>query len=249
MQSHSYHVLPGVRFAAEVPEEWHVADGAKLVILGARSADEAISEATTLRKLWPDAKIVLLEPDCPVWLDSLFASQIDACVPLFVSGVTLVRILEMIAATDGRILIISDMGVPANRPAQEVHGLSGPSGLKPRQSEAPEATSVPMPLGGGAQPAAQPASRDVSGFSGTAVPRVSHLRMLPELSEREIQILNGLVKGHANKVIARVCDITEATVKVHIRSILRKVRAENRTQAAIWALESGYFVDGPPKSH
>ena len=53
------------------------------------------------------------------------------------------------------------------------------------------------------------------------------------LSEREGQVLDGLVKGHANKVIARGCGITEATVKVHMKSILRKIRVGNRTQAAI----------------
>jgi DNA-binding NarL/FixJ family response regulator len=61
-----------------------------------------------------------------------------------------------------------------------------------------------------------------------------------QLSEREIQILKDLVKGHANKVIARTYDITEATVKVHVRTILRKIRVGNRTQAAIWARENGY---------
>ena len=58
------------------------------------------------------------------------------------------------------------------------------------------------------------------------------------LSEREAQILYGLVKGHANKVIARTCGTTEATVKVHMRTILRKVRRSNRTQLAIWALQN-----------
>ena len=70
------------------------------------------------------------------------------------------------------------------------------------------------------------------------------LRNHPGLSEREAQILDGLVKGHANKVIARTCDITEATVKVHMKSILRKIRVDNRTQAAIWAMENGYAADG-----
>src|SRR5262249_15628763 len=63
------------------------------------------------------------------------------------------------------------------------------------------------------------------------------------LSEREEQILNGLVKGQANKVIARTFDISEATVKVHMKSILRKIRVANRTQAAIWAMENGYCAD------
>jgi two-component system nitrate/nitrite response regulator NarL len=60
------------------------------------------------------------------------------------------------------------------------------------------------------------------------------------LSEREEQILKSVVKGHGNKMIARTLDIAEATVKVHMKSVLRKIRVANRTQAAIWALENGY---------
>lgn len=56
------------------------------------------------------------------------------------------------------------------------------------------------------------------------------------LSERELVILRALVQGSANKVIANELDITEATVKVHVKAILRKLRAKNRTQAAIWAV-------------
>lgn len=58
----------------------------------------------------------------------------------------------------------------------------------------------------------------------------------PSLSERERQIVDGLVKGLPNKIIARACGITEATVKVHMKAILRKVSCSNRTQVAIWAL-------------
>ena len=57
-----------------------------------------------------------------------------------------------------------------------------------------------------------------------------------ELSEREMEILNCLVSGHPNKVIARNCNISEATVKVHLKAILRKIRVANRTQAAVWAM-------------
>jgi two-component system nitrate/nitrite response regulator NarL len=56
------------------------------------------------------------------------------------------------------------------------------------------------------------------------------------LSPREREILSHLVDGHSNKGIARILGITEATVKVHLKSLLRKIRVENRTQAAIWAL-------------
>lgn len=59
------------------------------------------------------------------------------------------------------------------------------------------------------------------------------------LSDRELEILRCLVNGDANKVIANRLDITEATVKVHMKSLLRKIKAGNRTQAAIWALNHG----------
>jgi two-component system, NarL family, nitrate/nitrite response regulator NarL len=55
------------------------------------------------------------------------------------------------------------------------------------------------------------------------------------LSNRELAILRTLMEGASNKVIARRLVITEATVKVHMKAILRKLRLQNRTQAAIWA--------------
>ena len=69
------------------------------------------------------------------------------------------------------------------------------------------------------------------------------IRVRHGLSEREEQILRDLVKGLPNKIIARKRDMAEATVKVHLKSILRKIRMANRTQAAIWALENGYGAD------
>jgi two-component system, NarL family, nitrate/nitrite response regulator NarL len=55
------------------------------------------------------------------------------------------------------------------------------------------------------------------------------------LSSRETEILEHLMEGDSNKVIARKLDLAEATIKVHIKSILRKIRVQNRTQAAMWA--------------
>ena len=48
-------------------------------------------------------------------------------------------------------------------------------------------------------------------------------------------ILRTLTEGASNKVIALKLVITESTVKVHMKAILRKLRLQNRTQAAIWA--------------
>lgn len=56
------------------------------------------------------------------------------------------------------------------------------------------------------------------------------------LSAREKSILHCIAQGASNKRIAREFDISEATVKVHVKTILRKVGVSNRTQAAIWAM-------------
>jgi len=56
------------------------------------------------------------------------------------------------------------------------------------------------------------------------------------LSAREGQILSCLVNGLPNKTIARNLNMAEATVKVHLKALLRKINARNRTQAAIWGM-------------
>ncbi len=60
-----------------------------------------------------------------------------------------------------------------------------------------------------------------------------------DLSNREVEILERLAIGETNKQIARKHNIAEATVKVHVKTILRKLSLSNRTQAAIWALDQG----------
>jgi two-component system nitrate/nitrite response regulator NarL len=62
-------------------------------------------------------------------------------------------------------------------------------------------------------------------------------RRQTELSDRENEILGCLVSGHSNKTIARKLDIAEATVKVHVKGLLRKMQVSNRTQAAVRALK------------
>ena len=61
----------------------------------------------------------------------------------------------------------------------------------------------------------------------------------PQLSPQEKSILRCLIEGDSNKCIARKIDIAEATVKVHVKAILRKIRVQNRTQAAIWGMNNG----------
>ncbi|MBL0404079.1 response regulator transcription factor [Microvirga aerilata] len=78
----------------------------------------------------------------------------------------------------------------------------------------------------------------------TAEPQLSDLKSY-KLSARETEVLSYLKEGTPNKVIARQFDITEATIKVHVKAILRKIGVANRTQAAMWASERLPRQDGP----
>lgn len=62
-----------------------------------------------------------------------------------------------------------------------------------------------------------------------------------KLSPRELQVLQGLCEGKANKEIARELGIQEPTVKLHMKTLYRKIGAHNRTQAAMTAKEAGLF--------
>ena len=63
------------------------------------------------------------------------------------------------------------------------------------------------------------------------------------LTARQLEVLEQLRDGKSNKVIARALDMTEATVKVHVRQIMRKLGASNRTQAAVCAVQAD--LSGP----
>jgi two-component system, NarL family, response regulator LiaR len=59
------------------------------------------------------------------------------------------------------------------------------------------------------------------------------------LTERELEVLQLIVDGHSNAAIADKLFITVGTVKTHVRNILNKLCADDRTQAAVRALRSG----------
>jgi two-component system, NarL family, nitrate/nitrite response regulator NarL len=56
------------------------------------------------------------------------------------------------------------------------------------------------------------------------------------LTARESEVLQSLARGHSNKEIARELDMSAATVKVHLKGVLRKLQVRNRTEAAVWAI-------------
>ncbi|QEA40534.1 two-component system response regulator NarL [Pistricoccus aurantiacus] len=62
------------------------------------------------------------------------------------------------------------------------------------------------------------------------------------LTQREREILRELAGGLSNKLIARKLDITEGTVKVHVKHLLKKLNLRSRVEAAVWAVQAG--IDG-----
>lgn len=62
---------------------------------------------------------------------------------------------------------------------------------------------------------------------------------LESLTDREVQILKAIADGDSNKMIARKLDITEGTVKVHVKKVLKKLHFRSRVEAAVWAVGQG----------
>ncbi len=80
----------------------------------------------------------------------------------------------------------------------------------------------------------------VGGYAG-AFPQAFH----DVLTERQQHVLKLLRTGQSNKKIARELNMTEATVKVHVRHVMRKLGASNRTEAAILATKLDLDVPAP----
>jgi len=69
--------------------------------------------------------------------------------------------------------------------------------------------------------------------------RKSHQAILSKMSGRETEVLKYLLQGLSNKAIGNELKISEGTVKVHLKGILKKINVRNRTQAVIWAMVNG----------
>lgn len=61
----------------------------------------------------------------------------------------------------------------------------------------------------------------------------------PELTGRELEVLELIVSGNSNKEIAAALDVVEGTVRIHVSNVLGKLGVADRTQAAVAALQRG----------
>jgi DNA-binding NarL/FixJ family response regulator len=66
-----------------------------------------------------------------------------------------------------------------------------------------------------------------------------------DLTSRELEVLQLIGAGAANKAIAQRLDISERTARTHVSNILRKLGLHSRTQVALWAVRSGLADGGP----
>ncbi|HEU0202106.1 MAG TPA: two-component system response regulator NarL [Burkholderiaceae bacterium] len=76
--------------------------------------------------------------------------------------------------------------------------------------------------------------------------RAGRNRHIGDLTERELAVLRCLAAGMSNKEIARALEITEGTVKVHVKHMLRKLSFRSRVEAAVWAADHGLRGPTPP---
>jgi len=60
--------------------------------------------------------------------------------------------------------------------------------------------------------------------------------VMESLTGRELEILKLITKGLSNKLIARELDISDSTVKVHVKHVLKKMNLRSRVEAAVWAV-------------
>lgn len=64
-------------------------------------------------------------------------------------------------------------------------------------------------------------------------------KQLASLTSRELEILKLIAKGLSNKLIARELDISDGTVKVHVKHVLKKLGLRSRVEAAVWMINQG----------
>ena len=73
--------------------------------------------------------------------------------------------------------------------------------------------------------------------------RLEEDESMTTLTAREKEILDKIAQGLSNKQIAKTLEISEGTVKVHVKHLLKKLNLHSRTEAAVWALNAARTLD------
>lgn len=76
-------------------------------------------------------------------------------------------------------------------------------------------------------------------LSPESAEKLAHYVSSKKLTERELEVLGLISKGKSNKEIAKLLYVTDNTVKMHVKNILMKLEANDRTQAVVIAIQRG----------
>ena len=121
-----------------------------------------------------------------------------------------------------------------NRPVAILSG-SAPGMLAEEAIEAGAAGYIPKTLASKSMISAARFMAAGETFAPRNLVRQSSVKGSDLLTDRELDVLRGICRGQANKEIARDHDLHEATVKLHAKTLCRKLGAKNRTHAAMIA--------------
>jgi two-component system nitrate/nitrite response regulator NarL len=232
-----YKVVASVASVAEIREPRLQLKRPALIVLGVWGAyQETLRAVQSARRIIPASKIVAIgERFGDVDFQEILDSGVDAVVFNVGSSEALLKAIDLVFL--GQQLVFLGQPTDSDHYHEDVSPIAPGAGL----------VRATTKVGAGGDSTTTDISASVS-FVLTA-----------HLSDRERQVLLCLARGDSNKAIARSCSISEATVKAHVKAILRKISVRNRTQAAIWAREncsagnapsaSASAAVGPPDRH
>jgi len=108
---------------------------------------------------------------------------------------------------------------------------------------------IPSQILVGATIGETPVSAPTSKPEPHAARHLSSVARFNKLSKRELHVLELLVGGMTNKEIARAIDLQEATIKIHVKNIYRKMGVSNRAQAVRMAIQPDWDATSAPRLH
>ena len=190
--------------------------------------ESSVRDVKLLKQRHPSARVMVLGECCDLSeVLAIFRAGADGYVLKTITPEALIKSLDLLM--QGETVLQSSILSTA---LADGGGEIGPPSevLAAHAPVAAEAAPLPNTVQGG----------EMSEACDEVSPSELHLRdgvLARTLSNRETAILACLTEGQSNKRIARKFGVAEATVKVHIKAILRKIRVKNRTQAAIWAVD------------
>lgn len=173
----------------------------------ALSDPDVVSDLSAIRARSPMLRLIALTDRCR-------RDDIEVAIDLGLNGVIPGHFTETVAAAAFRFIICGGDHFP--------HSFDGPS-------QKPQAASYKVIT---LESEAIEVADEVVGVS--LAPSGDEIGE-SFLTSRQQDVLDALREGHSNKLIARKLGISEATVKIHVRQLMKKFGAENRTQVVVRA--------------